>query len=1311
MIWKFNDDYRDEFSKGPHRDILIVPHATKVTPVPGGPPNITNRRPIFDWDENTEKYYPRKEGNNFVLDDVDWVIDNSVLVKEKFKYHYSLNSEQNLTFSSCNAAMVQFTIRNKKEYVEELDENDQPTGNWYWEQEIPNLYKQEFTKKNPNGTERIVTGEVLSHACIEVYEYFNGDSSSLIYLGMFTVEEDKLVDNGYNRQITAYDFMATFRDMDIFNWYQNLFKGINKLDNQFEDATNNTGEETTKPDDYDNKENWVREKREKWTIGEALDDLITNLASYDMCTWEKVETDEMDPETGEKKTIDVMTKGMTTSNPNDYGRDGYPEGNGYSGFGMPIMLDPDLFDKSKKYDIPTETGDDKKECYGYMDILELEFYQNPKIMKAESLSMGKFLEDIGMLAGRYPYIRLDGLDEHDYFDPESVPTTGEHAYDTRYNNYERCILTFKPLPSSKDDKDVSKVPEMEFSNHELAKGFQHEYCDVEDIMIFKIPLDDGTEIEYKRLTKEQRVAAKKSQLQTFTMPDNMFASYLVTKSDDDEVKKMLEKYKVIREDLFGTETSNGNMSSGAKFQQGYLNMKYRTYTPFQLTTYADPVRECGDRILINFEDKITGEVMTFYSYILERDIEGIQKQMDTYTANGTVRNPIFSSYQAGKKSGSGSGNQNGQDSGLMTPFDLIEYMRNCGYRLLDEPSDCSAKFSKGGESGDPTAEHYFYATSGLEDETGKKESYIRNGDTTNPISVWDTTAATETVVDIDVTPGDYVYHGTGYNHDDPIVPSFINQPLYVYTLNSEWKYVGNGYTMGNGGCNFYDASNAEIILNDGTIVEDGADIEGKTDDTIIIKPIYYGYYYKYRYTNTSFYRYASEDWGLPYTTKEELTTSASIKVEPGDTMWGAGEWYCIYQYPGVWVHLSEYPKLDIPVAKTTKPYIELKWSDPPDITDWKPTPATWEGTVIIRKEDSAPLHRWDGEKIVGIKTRDKYKTKPYKDEDIKMNKTYYYGFFPYYTADDSDPEHPIRFYTFTKVIKVETGDKSVSSTIDSIDVSGNTVTIHYTLSKPDVGQFTNIKIYGKIGSNPACDDTDDIIVDVDDFDSSSKDISNLEYESTYYFCLVTKDTNDEELSSNVESCELVDPVPPELKPYISKMNDIATWKFAWANIPSSYYKGYPSYTTIYFRYPATNYSYSGQVYASTYAETLQYYNGGMNISHIRTYNILTLNVTKNNATSYTGRIDFPEGSTGSIYNIYNPTSSNCTWVSIELNSVETGSIYDVYRGNTGDGDTTVDYVTYTGTLEQVFSWYSDRFRNVNIYVDGIQYAKSHYRLV
>lgn len=89
--------------------------------------------------------------------------------------------------------------------------------------------------------------------------------------------------------------------------------------------------------------------------------------------------------------------------------------------------------------------------------------------------------------------------------------------------------------------------------------------------------------------------------------------------------------------------------------------------------------------------------------------------------------------------------------------------------------------------------------------------------------------------------------------------------------------------------------------------------------------------------------------------------------------------------------------------------VKIKWTDPPDIITNEPVPTTWDGTVVVRKEGSAPLHRWDGVLIVDSTTRDEYSTTALIDNTIEEGKTYYYGIFPYDTSG---------YYRYTKVAKV-----------------------------------------------------------------------------------------------------------------------------------------------------------------------------------------------------------------------------------------------------------------------------------------------------
>lgn len=73
----------------------------------------------------------------------------------------------------------------------------------------------------------------------------------------------------------------------------------------------------------------------------------------------------------------------------------------------------------------------------------------------------------------------------------------------------------------------------------------------------------------------------------------------------------------------------------------------------------------------------------------------------------------------------------------------------------------------------------------------------------------------------------------------------------------------------------------------------------------------------------------------------------------------------------------------------------ITWTDPSDIILDKYVFAKWVGTIIVKKEDSAPTSETDGEIIYNGAIRNAHKTTPFVDEDVEYDKTYYYGIFPY----------------------------------------------------------------------------------------------------------------------------------------------------------------------------------------------------------------------------------------------------------------------------------------------------------------------------
>lgn len=1251
MRWEYNDNYRDMFDDNVHKDILIVPHQTNVVPNPGDKPFITSKVPKMvanpDYlpepepkQEDTRtlhqkrKYIPKKKtvGTTVTYDfeDVAWTIENDDIIKEKFEYTNSINSGDNLSFSSCESAMFKVTIRNNKTYKyigtgEETDPEEDPT-HWAWAPDVPNL--QNYQIYDPESDEFLI-GEVQAHAVVKLYVYFNHDSSTLLYLGMFIVEEDKTSDNGYEREITAYDFMYTFREMDIINWYKHLFDGIDYNDNDYQKdyGTSTSTSGTSKG------HNWKRKPQAEWILGNALKDLFDNFCAYKptakegqavIGNWEKYADD------GANRQYNQDTKE-------------------YDGYGMPIKLDPELFEVGgvkKEYSIPSEAYNGENgnpsdakfhECYGYMNILELPIRKNNKIVQGGALSCGKFLEDIGILAGRYPVIRLDQIVDGDYIDVEDDPNVG-------YNMYEKCILTFKPI--RRGDRD-NKIPaDNQFDNSDIVKGFKWDNHKVDEVLRMCISkYSDKNEafinISNGLTDKQKTYINPKSQdyapelVKSIYVNQNTFVAYLdvndknlkdsgtsegTSESDTDKPTKA-DYQRII--DLLDTKKVMNSL-----LYQGYKNIRYRSYIPYEMTVVSDLCREAGDRIKIHFLDKITGEEVDIYTYILERKTTGIQKMMDTYAAKGDTNSVVFTNYQASTTYNQGnmpyqsltgimpSSNEDvdsstGETSGVIDGFDMnifCEVVRNMGVRFLDEPTKCEAYFSKGGTVG-PSTETITYVPVDTD------------------IGDWDGVYPTE---------GDKSTHGLAYSAKDPSTGSWSDYPVakgdpvefilneddncyYFYSLNGEWikhRCITKYYDGLLSQC-------SSVILpdelapgdTDPNIEINGIPVTAEIGDYMIIwsnhcynlsgldnfaTPSDPNYAYQAYYISPGVW--SNQSAGNPnrrliyngsgnvellvplFVLSEDITmktigTTDIYKCSNANSLIVNGSYritpnygdYLLYDdeapigyvdennvihrdyrlnshtyiYPGIWFNMSTVERYgeSLPYRTiqyttsggTSGPSVLLKWSDPPNITTYEPHPCTWEGTVVIRKEGSAPIHRWDGVKVVRSTTRDKYKDDPYEDTEIEINKTYYYGFFPYYTMLD-DEDHPIRCYRFTKSIKVETTVNVKTPTIESVELESasqtrgtraasskkkNNAIVTYNIPKLDIGEYTECKLLIKKDEIPDSEADADRVVDIDP-NETSVTVKKLTGLSKYYFVAYVYTNQDQESESDYKELDTVE---------------------------------------------------------------------------------------------------------------------------------------------------------------------------------------------
>ena len=79
--------------------------------------------------------------------------------------------------------------------------------------------------------------------------------------------------------------------------------------------------------------------------------------------------------------------------------------------------------------------------------------------------------------------------------------------------------------------------------------------------------------------------------------------------------------------------------------------------------------------------------------------------------------------------------------------------------------------------------------------------------------------------------------------------------------------------------------------------------------------------------------------------------------------------------------------------------IALTWTDPVDkvATPGGEMVAEWNYTLIIRREDRAPVSPSDGIQVLREGTRNQYSSTPYMDEGLNVGKTYYYAAYAYST--------------------------------------------------------------------------------------------------------------------------------------------------------------------------------------------------------------------------------------------------------------------------------------------------------------------------
>jgi hypothetical protein len=212
----------------------------------------------------------------------------------------------------------------------------------------------------------------------------------------------------------------------------------------------------------------------------------------------------------------------------------------------------------------------------------------------------------------------------------------------------------------------------------------------------------------------------------------------------------------------------------------------------------------------------------------------------------------------------------------------------------------------------------------------------------------------------------------------------------------------------------------------------------------------------------------------------------------------------------------------------TNGQVEIKWSDPDDITNYKPVPCEWAGTVLVRKEGSSPLHRFGGDfggtVLVDNTVRDTYKTNAYVDNTVEPNKKYYYGIFPYHVALD-DADHPIKHYRFTKVFSVNTEENiTAPSIIYAVCDEGTDVVITYLLPVLTDSTYSYVKLaYKKDGIPKSLTDADGLIDITNNpiepmLHSGQYTVTGLDELTEYYFVIFVENSKGTQADSEPASC-------------------------------------------------------------------------------------------------------------------------------------------------------------------------------------------------
>lgn len=173
-------------------------------------------------------------------------------------------------------------------------------------------------------------------------------------------------------------------------------------------------------------------------------------------------------------------------------------------------------------------------------------------------------------------------------------------------------------------------------------------------------------------------------------------------------------------------------------------------------------------------------------------------------------------------------------------------------------------------------------------------------------------------------------------------------------------------------------------------------------------------------------------------------------------------------------------------------------------------------------------------------------------------------------------------------------------------------------------------------------------------------------------------------------------IPDEYRQYMSKMNDMVEGGFTFRNCPSSWSNQWGD--RFYIRsYPAENYSFftTGRAGGSNISIFSFKNNDNMSPINLQASAKLTLNIT-GSGSSYIGTVEHITD-----INIAYKGSTNYQYIDLKVNSDWSCTIYSGSSYGNISTPTNNVTLTQTGTLAEVLDYFSERLRNVDVYVNGV----------